>query len=165
MPWSPKWLRNHVLSLAYSGGISGGDLNHRGLYALGGYPQQDLLKSIYDFSRPGSATLRGFGYSALVGDQFHVINLEYRFPIAWIEHGFQTLPLYLQRLHGRIFADYGGAFFGTVGLDKFKLGLGAEAILELTYAWYFPAALQLGYAHGFGSAGKNQVYFLLNNPF
>ena len=53
MPWRPKWLRNHVLSLSYAGGVSGGDLAHRGLYSLGGYPPQNLLTSIYDFSRPG----------------------------------------------------------------------------------------------------------------
>jgi hypothetical protein len=165
MPWRPKLLRSHVLALGYAGGISGGDLSHRGLYFLGGYPQQDILRSIYDFSRPGGAPLRGYPYGAFVGDQFHVFNFEYRFPIWWIERGFQTFPLYLRRLHGKFFVDYGGAFFGDIGLNRFRLGIGGELLLELTYAWYFPAALQLGYAHGYSEKGSDQVYFFLNSPF
>ncbi len=165
IPWPLRALRNHVLAISYTGGITGGDAAHRGAFAIGGYPAQNLLKSIYDFSRPGSATLRGFGFESLVGQQFHALNVEYRFPIVWIEHGYQTFPLYLQRLHGRVFADYGGAFDGTFSFDKLHLGLGAEAIVELTYAWYYPAALQFGYAHGFGTVGGTQYYVLLNNPF
>jgi Tol biopolymer transport system component len=165
MPWRPTWLRSHVLSLNYSGGISGGDLRHRGYYYLGGYPPQDLLRSIYDFTRPGGAALRGYDYASVVGDQFHVFNFEYRFPVAWIERGIETLPLYLRRLHAKVFVDYGGAFTGSAALDKLKLGVGGEAILEVIYAWYYAAALQLGYAHGFSAGGGDQVYFLLNSPF
>jgi hypothetical protein len=165
VPWPSRYLRNHVLALGYSGGISGGDLKRRGLFYLGGYPSQDLLKSIYDFSRPGSASLRGYPYASVVGDQFHVWNFEYRFPILWLERGYQTFPVYFRRLHGKAFVDYGGAFFGDAAKDKFRLGVGGELICELTYLWFFDAALQLGYAHGFDQGGGNQVYFLLNSPF
>lgn len=165
MPFGNRLLRNHVLSLAYGGGVSGGPSGHHPLFFLGGYPQQDLLKSIYDFTRPGSATLRGYGFASQYGDQFHVVNLEYRFPIAWIDRGLDTFPLYLKRVHGKFFADYGGAFNGSVAFDKLKLGVGAEVMLEITYAYYFNAALQLGYAHGFMKGGGDQIYFLLNSPF
>lgn len=163
--WVHKALRNHVLALTYSGGIAGGDLRHRGTYYLGGYPQQDILRSIFDFGRPGGATLRGYGYGSVFGNQFHVLNVEYRFPIVWIERGYNTLPIYFRRLHGRVFVDYGGAFTGPIALDKLKLGVGAELLLELTYLYYFSAALQLGYARGVDAGGGNHVYFLLNNPF
>jgi hypothetical protein len=165
IPWPSRFLRNHVLALSYSGGLSGGDVGHHANFFLGGYPQQNLLTSIYDFSRPGSASLRGYNYASIYGDQFHVLNAEYRFPIAWIERGLETFPLYLRRLHGKVFADYGGAFTGDFAFDKLKLGVGAEAMLELTYAYYFNAALQIGYAHGFDQGGGNQIYFLLNSPF
>ncbi len=166
MPWKPKVMRNQVLVLGYSGGLSGGDLKHRGLFYLGGYPQQNLLTSLYDFSRPGSASLRGYPYASVAGDQFHVLNIEYRFPIAWIQRGlYKTFPLFFKRLHGRVFLDYGGAFFDGFSFDKLKLGVGAEVMCELTYLYYFPAALQLGYAYGVDKGGGNQVYFLLNSPF
>ncbi len=165
MPWRNRFLRNHVLWLSYGGGVSGGEAGHHNNFFLGGYPQQNLLTSIYDFSRPGSASLRGYGYASQYGDQFHVVNAEYRFPIAWIERGLETFPLYLRRLHGAFFVDYGGAFNGAFSFDKLKVGVGAEAMLELTYGYYFNAALQLGYAHGFEKGGGDQVYFLLNSPF
>ena len=114
---------------------------------------------------PGSASLRGYGYSSQFGDQFHVLNAEYRFPILWIERSVETFPLYLRRLHAKAFADYGDAFNGAFSFSKLKLGVGAEAILEIDYAYYYGAALQLGYARGVNAGGGNQVYFLLNAPF
>jgi hypothetical protein len=165
MPWGNRFLRNHVLWLNYSGGVAGGEAGHHNNFFLGGYPQQNLLQSIYDFSRPGSASLRGYGFASQFGDQFHVLNVEYRFPIAWIQRGFQTFPLFLQRVHGRLFVDYGGAFNGAFSFDKLKVGVGGELMLELTYLYYFNAALQVGYARGFEKGGGNQVYVLLNSPF
>jgi len=165
LPWHWPHDAHHVLRIGYAGGIAGGDPNAHAQFYLGGYPPQNLLSSIYDFSRPGSASLRGYPFASVFGDQFHVVNLEYRFPITWIEWGYKTLPLYFRRLHGRVFADYGGAFSNGFGFDKLKLGVGAELMLEITYAWFFPAALQLGYAYGVDKGGGNQVYFLLNGPF
>jgi hypothetical protein len=166
LPRRWRWTRGQVLALAYAGGISGGDPDRRAGFVLGGYPQQDLLRAIVDFSRPGSASLRGYPPSSIVGTQFHVLNVEVRFPIAWIERGlYKTLPLYFRRLHGKLFADAGGAFSSGFAWDQVKVGVGAELICELQYAWYFPAALQLGYAYGVMSGGANQVYFLLNSPF
>ena len=43
----------------------------------------------------------------------------------------------------------------------FKLGVGAEVMLELTYLYYFPASLQLGYAYGVDKGGGNQVGFTM----
>lgn len=167
MPWKrPRWLRSHVLALGYTGGIAGGDVSQRTRFFLGGYPPQDLLRSLYDFSRPGAATLRGYPYASISGDQFHVLNVEYRFPIAWIERSpYTTFPLYFRRLHGKVFADYGGAFAKGFTTDGLKLGVGGELILEIQYFYYFAAALQLGYAYGVNAGGGNQVYFLLNNLF
>jgi hypothetical protein len=165
IPWRSRFFRNHVLYLSYSGGISSGDPGHHGNFFLGGYPQQNLLQSIYDFSRPGSASLRGYPYASVFGDQFHVVNLEYRFPIIWIDRGYETFPLYLQRLHGRLFTDIGNASNNGFNISDFKVGTGGELILELTYAYYFSASLQLGYAHGFMNGGGDEVYFLLNSPF
>jgi Tol biopolymer transport system component len=163
--WQRAGFRNHVLALSYAGGVAGGDPNHRGGFFLGGYPPQDLLKSIYDFSRPGSATLRGYPYGSVGGDMFHLLNVEYRFPIMWIERGYQTFPFYMRRLHGKVFADYGGAFTHGFEADKLKLGVGAEVILEIDYAYFYAASLQLGYAYGVNAGGGSQVYFLLNYPF
>ena len=39
------------------------------------------------------------------GDQYHVLNMEYRFPIVWLERGYDALPFYLWRLHGAVYSD------------------------------------------------------------
>src|SRR5262249_55239384 len=143
----------------------GGDPARRGAFALGGYAPQNLLQSIYDFSRPGTASLRGYPFASVTGTQYQLVNVEYRFPILWIERGYQTFPLYLLLVNANAFAHYGGAFGDGVAFDRLKLGVGGELILEIMYAWYYSAALQLGYANGVNTGGGNQVYFLLNNPF
>jgi hypothetical protein len=166
MPWRPRWLQSHVLYLAYSGGIAGGDLRHRGAFYLGGYPEQDLISTLFDFARPGNASLRGYDYASISGDQFHVINVEYRFPIVFIERGvYKSFPIYFRRLHAKVFVDYGAAFRDGFAFDKLKLGVGAELICEIQYFYYFPASLQLSYGYGVHAPGGNQVYFLLNAPF
>src|SRR5262249_51422388 len=149
IPWPHRFLRNHVLWLSYAGGIAGGDPRNHPTFFLGGYPTQNLLQAIYDFSRPRSASLRGYAFASQFRDQFHVLNGEYRFPIVWIDRGHETFPLYLRRLHGRAFVDYGGAFYKGFSFDKLKVGVGGELILEIAYAYYYTAALQFGYAHGF----------------
>jgi hypothetical protein len=164
--WSIRGDARHVLALSYAGGISGGDITHRGVFFLGGYaPQPDLLRSAFDFTRPGGASLRGYPWGSVYGNQMEIVNAEYRFPIVWIERGYETFPVYVRRLHGAVFADYGNAFDGTFHPSELKLGVGAELRLEVNLAYYFPAALQFGYAHGFMSGGESQWYFYLNNPF
>lgn len=165
----PFPFKNHVLVLSYRGGVSGGDIHRRANWALGGYaPQPDPLRSFFDFTRPGGATLRGYPYSSIYGNQYHVLNAEYRFPIWRVERGYETLPIYFQLLHGAVFADAGNAFsdaFDIANLKRFKVGVGAELRLDAYLFYNVSATFQLGYARGLMSGGRNQVYFLLNNPF
>ena len=98
------------------------------------------------------------------GDQYHVLNIEYRFPLLWLERGYDALPFYLWRLHGAVYSDVGGAFFGTISQDKIKASVGGELRLDGSLGYYLPFMIQLGYAHGFMDGADNGFYFLLNNP-
>lgn len=165
IPWPSKYLRNHTLMLSYEGGLSGGDLKRRGVYYVGGFPEsEDYLRAALFGARPGQPRLRGYEYSATYGDQYHVANIEYRFPLLWLERGYDTLPFYLWRLHGAIYSDVGGAFFGPFSFEKIKASIGAELRLDGSLGYYLPFMLQLGYAHGFMEGAQNGFYFLLNNP-
>lgn len=170
MPWRPEPLRNHTLILSYSGGLSGGELSRRGAYYLGGLAvqTQDILRAFFDFTRGGYGSLRGYPYASVGGTELHLLNAEYRFPIAWVQRGLGTFPFFLQRLTGALFADYGDAFsdrWRTTSLKDFKLGVGGEVRLDLAYFYYFGASLQLGYARGLSAGGIDQGYFLLNSPW
>lgn len=165
IPWPWWWARNHTLSIGYDGGISGGDLRRRGLFYVGGFPtSEDFLRAALLGARPGQPRLRGYEPGAFYGDQMHVFNLEYRFPILWIERGYETLPGFLWRLHGAVYSDIGTAFYGALSLDRFKVSVGGELRLDGSLGYYLPFTLQLGYAHGFMEGADRSVYFLLNNP-
>jgi len=79
---------------------------------VGGLPQQDLIQALLALAPVGGAYLRGYPAAALWGDQYHLLNAEYRFPVTWIDWAPWTLPVYLRRLSGAVFVDTGAAFFG-----------------------------------------------------
>lgn len=165
IPWPSRFLRNHTLILSYEGGISGGDLKRRGQFYVGGFPAgEDFLRAALLGQRPGQPRLRGYAAGATYGDQYHVVSAEYRFPLVFVERGYETLPAYLWRLHGAVYSDAGAAFFGPLEADKLKVSVGGELRLEGALGYYLPFMFQLGYAHGFMEGADRRVYFLLNNP-
>ncbi len=162
MPW---WY-DHVLALRLAGGIGSGDLARRGLFFIGGFPEQDVLRSFFDpTSRVGGAFLRGYPPGVVYGDQYHLLNVEYRFPLFSIEKGFSTLPLYFNNVHATAFVDVGNAFFGDPVLSDFKVGVGAELLLECVIGYYLPSTFRFGYARGLMDKGGNAFHFLLGSVF
>jgi hypothetical protein len=119
--------------------------------------------------------LRGYPPGAYAGSEYVLANFEYRAPIAYVDHGISTLPLYLRRLDGNLFVDYGGAFdtFDIRGLRFFHHGaliddaqlhasMGAELWLGMTLGYILDTQLRLGYAYGFSAAAVpgGQPYFI-----
>ncbi len=165
IPWPWLWAKNHVLRLNYTGGIGGGDLQHRGIFYLGGFAMgDDFLRALLFGTSSASGSLRGYQPNILYGDQMHLLSMDYVFPIVWLERGYETLPLYFRRLHAAIYSDVGAAFFGKLALGNFRASLGGELRLSGILGYYLPFTLQLGYAYGFMNGADNHVYFLVNNP-
>ncbi len=165
IPWPWRFAKNHVMSFTYAGSIGGGDLQHRGYFSLGGFlPLGGLPGSILPWLNGSYNGLRGYPYASLYGNQAHLLSVEYRFPIWWMERGYDTLPIYLQKLHGAIYSDAGTAFFDKPTLAAIKASLGAELLLSGTLAdAFFPFTLHLGYVYGFMSGANGGVYFLLDS--
>jgi hypothetical protein len=160
------WLDGHVLSARLGGGISRGDEAWRRRFALGGFGEQDYLQSVIELRFVGGSRLRGYRPGAVSGDQFVLVNAEYRFPLAEVAAGLWTvLPVYLQNLHAAVFADWGNAFFGSVEPGEFKLGAGGELRNDFTIGYVQPVVLRLGYAHGFDEGGLDDVYVILGSGF
>jgi len=162
------WLDNHVFAIRLAGGVGWADYNRRGLFIVGGIPEQDLVMALINQFGVGSAQLRGYDVVDSYGDEYHLLNSEYRFPIFDIEDGYDTLPAYLGRLHGALFADYGGAFFGGIdseALDQFKLGVGAELRMSLVLGYHLPSMLRLGYAYGASEGGLHHLYLVVGSQF
>lgn len=156
------WALHHVFVLKLQGGIRWGHDEFRGVYQLGGIPDQELFVALVNQEPLGSgARLRGFATGAFAGRQFHLLNAEYRFPILDIFRGLDTLPVWASRLTGAVFVDVGDAADELEQLEP-NVGVGAELRLQTTlYYGVFPADLRLGYAYGVYGPGEHQVYFLL----
>ncbi len=159
------WLQDHVLALRYGGGIAAGDRARRGVFFVGGFPEQDVLRTLFDIARPGGVFLRGYPPGAVWGDQYHLFNLEYRFPVVEIQKGISSLPVFISNIHAAVFADVGNAFFGQLDPEQLKVGVGAEVLLELVIGYFIPTTIRFGYARGLMEPGGNEFHFLLGRPF
>ena len=141
-----------MLALRASFGVSNGDLSNRHDYFLGGFQQDNPVRSVIS---PTSATLRvlrGFVRDAFHGTSYALATAEYRFPIWNVETGPWTLPVYVRRLHGAVFADAGDAF--SFGHGDFRLhpGAGAELRAEVVLGFILPTDVRLGCARGLESS-------------
>lgn len=167
--WLAPWLRHHAFAVALAGGAAGGSYP-RGGYFFGGFAEQDVLEAITSGLRQSSFVVRGYPPGAFVGSQYNLANLEYRFPIGWIDHGISTLPLYLHGLTGVFFADYGGAYDEldlNDPLSQYHLGVGAEVRLGLTVGYFLSSSLRFGWAKGFDNLAVpgSQTYLVVAGSF
>ncbi len=161
--FTPPWARLHALAVIYSGGIGIG--SKRASFGLGGFVEQDLLRTLFRNSRQCCSFLRGYAPNAVGGDQYHLVSAEYRAPLLWIERGYQTFPIYLRRLYGDVFTDVGDAFYGQLQPSNLRVGVGGELRLQMTLAYYIQAELQLGVARGLTHGGSDQLYLVTSFPF
>ncbi|MBK6849159.1 MAG: hypothetical protein IPG96_17055 [Proteobacteria bacterium] len=159
------WLDGHVLALRYGGGAARGDFRRRGYFFLGGFPGQDLVRAVIELQPLGGAYLRGYDPGALFGDQYHLLNVEYRLPLLSFEHGLSTLPVYLNFAHLTFFGDLGDALFGALAWDRLKVGVGAEVLTEWVVGYVFSLTLRLGYARGLMEPGGDRFFVLVGNRY
>ncbi len=158
------WLRQHTLALHAGAGTSGGNYPGRGAFYIGGYVDLPVLDSIRNTLIQGGIVLRGYPAVAEAGRNYALFNGEYRFPIVYIERGMSTLPLFLNRISGNAFVDYGSAF-DDAAVAKFKTGAGGELWFDFTLGYIVDFTFRLGYARGLASGGVDKVYFVAAVPF
>ncbi len=145
--WNGRPL-HHALALRLAGGVARGDQSERHLFTLGGFASTDWTRALVNPQAAQVRTLRGYQRSAFSGEAYLLTTLEYRLPIADLERGPWTLPIYFRRLHGALFADAGDAF--TLRQHDFSLhaSAGVELRTELVLGWSFVTDLRLGCARG-----------------
>ena len=164
------WHRHHVLALAVSGGSSGGTYPRRGLFGAGGFADQPVLDVYTSGLRQSGYVLRGYAPSQFLGTEYTLLNGEYRFPIAYVDRGIGTLPVFLQDVSGTLFADWGGAYFDIdprKPLDALRLGVGAELWMNVVLGYRVGGTLRLGVAKGLDDEAPAglQTYFVAASGF
>jgi Tol biopolymer transport system component len=162
--WMMPWLRHHSLALHGGTGTSGGNYPGRGAFFVGGFVDLPLVDTVRDVLIQGGITLRGYPSVALAGRSYLLANAEYRFPIVNLDRGPSTLPLFLNRINGAVFFDYGSAFedFQTA---QFKSGTGGELWFDFTLGYVAQFTFRLGYARGLASLGVDKAYWVAAVPF
>lgn len=161
---SMPWLRHHTVALHLGAGTGGGVFPGRGTYFLSGLVELPIVDVLRNSLIQGGYLLRGYEVGSAYGDNYVLSNAEYRFPIWNVDRGVSSLPLFLNRIHGAVFADWGSAF--NVANDaKFKLGTGAEVTLETILGYYGSFYWRLGFAHGWQSGGLDKFYFVAAVPY
>jgi outer membrane protein assembly factor BamA len=176
------WRGDHTLALRSAGGMATGTFTRSTVFYVGGYNLEeaglpDLLTSTV-FN--GAFVLRGYEPSTYRGTNYVLNNVEYRIPIAAVDRGIQTLPLFLRRIDGNLFVDWGGAWnrfdFEDVGFfeegalvnsRQLHTGAGAELWFGIDLGYVVPINIRLGHAIGFSAAAiaGGQTYFLASSAY
>jgi hypothetical protein len=89
--------------------------------------------------------IRGFSQNLLESDQAAVSHLEVFWPLANLQKGYGTLPLFLHRLRLGTFVD-GGMAADTVAADELLVGAGVELVTSMEIIWGFRSMFRLGIA-------------------
>ena len=153
------WLNHHVLALHAGGGASGGNPGVGSFY-VGGFVDYPVIDTVRNYLvQAGWLVLRGYPVAVEVGPYYALTNAEYRFPIVNVDRGLSSLPLFLQRINGAAFVDYGSAFSDPT-TAQFKTGVGAELWLELLLGYNLGLTFRAGYARGLASGGLDKTYFV-----
>jgi hypothetical protein len=177
MPW-----KNHVLAWRTAGAAQGGNYPRNGAYYVGGYDLADnnIISSVSSGVFNGAFVLRGYPPGVYFGDEYLLQNIEYRFPIWFPDHGISSLPLYLRRIDGNFFFDYGGAFNdidfhsirfftnGSIINSPFlHSSIGGELWLGTTLGYALNTNFRVGYARGFSpeAVKGGQWYFIAASAF
>jgi len=159
------YARSHTVAARLAGGLGRSNFRSRGIFFLGGFPEQDFFRGIFYGEALGATPLRGYEPYSIYGSRYAQLNLEYRLPVWDIDWGLWALPAFFRRITLTGFCDVGAASWGEMTWDDVKVGAGAELFLGLSIGWYLEFNLRIGYGYGFMDPGGHDFYVVLGSPF
>jgi hypothetical protein len=126
-------VRHTVLAARAATALAWGDVAGRRVFSAAG-PGPSL--PFFDFGRDTVGLLRGFAPEDVVGTRVAVANLDLRFPLARIQRGLGSWPLFFHTLHGAAFVDVGSAWDTTFRAADLRTSAGGELSLDAVVAHY-----------------------------
>ncbi len=174
---------HQVLALRLVAGTSSSSILESGLdkekFKLGGSYSADNLSN----TDVNTFSLRGYKPATFEGNNLLLASLEYRFPLANIEHSLKLGPLsiFLERLSGAFFFDIGNAWeshptgtntnivneedeINSIWKD-FKSSIGAELKADFNSKYDSPFTLRLGAAKALTDPKGYDIYITLGTSF
>ncbi len=100
----------------------------------------------FDFGRDTIGLLRGFDAADLTGSRAAVANLDLRFPIARLQRGAGSWPVFFRTVHAAAFVDAGQAWDTVFRPASLRTSTGAEISLDLVILHNVPVTLATGAA-------------------
>ncbi len=149
--------KHHVLLARGFAGTSSGEVIPQGAFQLGGDNPGDITINVEN----EAVFLRGYPANEFRGRKAALASLEYRFPIKNIESGVGgNAPLFFRRLHGALFVETGNAWEDAFRSRDFKKSAGAEARIDIFFAYYVPVTFRIGFAKGLDE--KKETFLIFN---
>ena len=125
--------RRTVLAARVAAAASWGDEDTRRRFSAAGsgpsYP-------VFDFGRDSVGLIRGLAPDDVVAPRVLVANVDVRFPLARIQRGIGSWPLFFHTLHGAAFADAGNAWDTTFRAADLRTSIGGELSLDAVVFYY-----------------------------
>jgi hypothetical protein len=146
--------RHGVLAARVAAAASWGDVRLRRVFASGGSGPQPTGFSV-DVDAIG--LLRGFEASDSVGERAAVVNLDYRVPLAWVQRGIGTWPVFLRSVHAAAFVDAGHAWDQTFDRSQVRQSVGGELSFDAVLGSSFRMTIATGAAWRRDGDGSRDV--------
>jgi hypothetical protein len=126
--------RHHVAAFRLGAASSTGDTGMKRTFSLGG---SGLAAAPFAMGQRVVGLLRGLPQDQRFGTAVLAANLDYRVPLARVERGIGTWPVFLRDVHGAVFADVGSAgnAMDTLPAAAFSMGGELAARVTLGYSW------------------------------
>ena len=114
--------------------------------------------------------MRGFRAGQFYGKTINNLNLEYRFPLSYVNRGAGTTPIFIRRLHAALVVDgvnldgfvmNQDQVYQRIGRSETFWGGGAEVKADLTIGYHFPLTFFVGAYGAFSNAYTKDSQFIL----
>jgi outer membrane protein assembly factor BamA len=137
---------HHVAAIRLGAASSTGDSGMKRSFSLGG---SGLSAGPFAMGQRAVGLLRGLPHDERIGTAVLVANLDYRFPLARVERGIGTWPVFLRDIHGAAFADAGSAGSAMDALPAAAFSIGGELATRVTlgYSWNLSLAAGAAWVH------------------
>jgi hypothetical protein len=135
--------RHHVAAIRLGAASSTGDTRMTRSFSLGG---TGLSTGPFAMGQRMVGLVRGLPQDERLGTAVLVANFDYRFPLARVERGIGTWPVFLRDVHGAVFADVGSAGSEMDALPAAAYSIGGELATRVTLGYSWNLSLAAGAA-------------------
>ena len=152
------------MAVRAAAGVSNGDSLARQSFRLGA---KSASENVIDFGGDAIGLFRGGNGSLVAGSRIAVGNVEYRLPLALIERGHGTWPLFLKSVHAAAFVDAGRVTGSTATSVAWRHAAGAELSLDgvAGFAMPFTASVGAAWGHDAGRSLGASAYVRIGHAF